>query len=45
MIERDYGKNIQITKNDYNKLVGGLNTSIDSELGANMSRVSSHHSV
>lgn len=45
MVEKDYGKNINITKNDYNKLVGGLNTSMDSEIGANISRVSSQHSI
>ncbi|EAR97261.1 hypothetical protein TTHERM_00334380 (macronuclear) [Tetrahymena thermophila SB210] len=45
LVDKDYVRNINLTKNDYNKLVGGLNTSLESEIGHNLSRLSSKHSI
>ncbi|KAL4498639.1 hypothetical protein ABPG72_019757 [Tetrahymena utriculariae] len=44
-VDKDYVRNINLTKNDYNKLVGGLNTSLESDIGQNLSRLSSKHSI
>ncbi|KAL4449325.1 hypothetical protein ABPG74_015707 [Tetrahymena malaccensis] len=44
-VDKDYVRNINLTKNDYNKLVGGLNTSLESDIGHNLSRLSSKHSI